>query len=67
MLMASATRHGHTSHRQSRYGKTLQVSICEIERGVFYATYRHDDLALHIDDLPVYQVGKTAADARQQI
>jgi hypothetical protein len=49
------------------YRRTLDVNLCEIERGVFYATYRHDDPATDLDELPTYQVGQSAADAKQRI
>lgn len=50
-----------------RHGKTLRATLCEIERGVFYATYFQDRTAPDTEDLPRYQVGRSAGDAKQQL
>jgi hypothetical protein len=41
--------------------------LCEIERGLFHVSYRTDAVAGDLGSLPVYQLGTTAADARQRI
>jgi hypothetical protein len=58
MSMEAARRHGRI---------LLRATLCEIERGVFYATYFQDKAAPDTEDLPRYQVGKCADDAKQQI
>jgi hypothetical protein len=47
--------------------RMLRATICEIERGVFYATYARDRTSPPADELPTYQVGKSADDAKQRI
>jgi hypothetical protein len=47
------------------HGRTLRASLCEIERGVFYATYPESDC--DTDELVVYHVGTSAADAKKRI
>jgi len=54
-LMATAIRHG----------RTLRASLCEVERGVFYATYTDCESTLEADELSAYQVGTCAAEAKQ--
>lgn len=49
----------------NRHGRTLRASLCEIERGVFYATYPESDA--NTDELVIYQVGTSAADAKKRI
>jgi hypothetical protein len=51
----------------SRQRRTLRATICEIERGVFYAVYAGDRSAPATDELPVYQVGRSADDAKRSI
>jgi hypothetical protein len=46
-------------------GRILRAALCEIERGVFYATY--PESPPDADQLIVYQVGTSAADARARI
>lgn len=48
----------------SGQGRTLRATLCEIECGVFYATYQPGP---DTDNLPSYQVGKSADDAKQKI
>jgi hypothetical protein len=50
-----------------RYGKILRATLCEIERGVFYATYFQDKTGPDTESLPHYQVGNSASDAKQRI
>lgn len=50
-----------------RHGRILRATLCEIERGVFYATYFQDKAAPDTENLPHYQVGKCASDAKLQI
>ena len=42
--------------------RTLRATLCEIELGMFYATYPDGE-----DALPNYQSGKSADEARQRI
>jgi hypothetical protein len=46
-------------------GRVLRVTLCEIERGVFFASY--PDAGPFIDLEEIYQVGASAADAKRQI
>jgi hypothetical protein len=48
-----------------RHGRTLRASLCEVERGVFYATYTDCESTLEADELSAYQVGTCAAEAKQ--
>jgi len=48
-------------------GRMLRVSICEIERGLFQAKYRNHKSAVFTHELPTYQVGVSASEARQWI
>jgi hypothetical protein len=45
----------------------LRATLCEIEHGVFYVTYFQDKTAPDTENLPHYQVGKSASEAKQQI
>jgi hypothetical protein len=47
--------------------RTLRATLCEIERGVFYATYPGHEAAAGAEELITYQVGTSAADAQRQI
>jgi hypothetical protein len=53
-----------TAIRQERI---LLATLCEVERGVFYATYPGCDSALEADELTDYQIGTSVADAKQRI
>jgi hypothetical protein len=48
-----------------RQGRALRATLCEIERGVFYATY--PDFHPDTDQLEIYQIGTSAAEARERI
>jgi hypothetical protein len=50
-----------------RHGKILRATLCEIEHGVFYATYFQDKTAPDTENLPHYHVGKSASEAKQRI
>jgi hypothetical protein len=45
--------------------RTLYAALCEVERGVFYATYPGSDP--DTDRLATYQTGTSAADAKRRI
>jgi hypothetical protein len=45
--------------------RTLYAALCEIERGVFYASYSESDPDAH--RLATYQTGTSAADAKRRI
>lgn len=47
------------------HGRTLRATLCEIERGVFYATY--PESAADTDELVVYQIGTSADEAKERI
>jgi hypothetical protein len=51
----------------NRHGRTLRATLCEVERGVFYATYPDCGSASGADELTRYQTGTCAADAKQRI
>jgi hypothetical protein len=46
-------------------GRTLHVTLCEIERGVFYATYPGH--GSETGPLTTYQIGTSAADVKDRI
>jgi hypothetical protein len=48
-----------------RHKRTLHAALCEVECGVFYVSYPDSDL--DTDKLTTYQVGTSAADAKQRI
>jgi hypothetical protein len=48
-------------------GQTLRATLCEIERGVFYATYPDCEFASGAEELTSYQVGTSADDAKRRI
>jgi hypothetical protein len=45
----------------------LRATLCEIERGLFYATYHFRGSASNVEELPTYQVGDCESDARRRI
>ena len=47
--------------------KILRATLCEIERGVFYATYFHGDVPLVSGALPTFKLGVSALDVRRRI
>jgi hypothetical protein len=49
----------------TKYGRTLRANLCEIEHGVFYATY--PDSSPGTEELPNYLIGTSAAEAREAI
>ena len=51
----------------TKQGGTLQATLCEIERGVFYATYAGQQDVSHIDELTHYQTGTSASDAKGRL
>ena len=48
-----------------RQRQTLHATLCEVESGVFYATY--PGCTSGADELTTYQTGTCAADAKQEI
>jgi len=48
-------------------GRALRATLCEVERGVFYATYPECKSASDAEELTAYQIGTSAADAKQRI
>ena len=53
------------SEAGSSRGKVLRATLCEIERGVFYASYPDAGPGIAID--VIYQVGASATDAKRKI
>jgi hypothetical protein len=51
----------------TRLGRTLHVALCEVERGVFYATYPDCESAAVADEVATYHIGASAADAKRRI
>jgi hypothetical protein len=51
----------------SKRGQVLRATLCEIERGLFHVSYRSDTADRRVGELPIYQVGASASDARQRI
>jgi hypothetical protein len=49
----------------TKYGRTLRANLCEIEHGVFYATYPASSPGT--EELPNYMIGTSAAEARQTV
>jgi hypothetical protein len=47
------------------YGRTLRANLCEIEHGVFYATYPESNPGT--EELPSYLIGASAADVKAGI
>lgn len=48
-------------------GGTLRATLCEVERGLFHVNYRSEAVDWDVHELPLYQVGTSAADAQQRI
>lgn len=51
----------------TRRGRMLHATLCEVERGVFYATYPDCEFAPDASELSSYHTGTSAADAKQRI
>jgi hypothetical protein len=51
----------------TRRRQRLQATLCEIERGVFHATYPDALSVSDVGELPAYQTGASAADAKRAI
>ncbi len=51
----------------SKLGGTLQATLCEVERGVFYASYADQEAVSHVDELTHYQTGTSAAEAKRSL
>jgi hypothetical protein len=51
----------------NRPGRTLHATLCEIERGIFHATYIGCESASDTQALARYQVGTSAEDAKHRI
>jgi hypothetical protein len=49
----------------TKYGRKLRANLCEIEHGVFYATYPGSNPGMQ--ELPTYLIGAFAADVREGI
>jgi hypothetical protein len=50
-----------------RHGRALRATLCEIERGVFYATYPDCEAASDTEELIRLQIGTSAEDAKRRI
>jgi hypothetical protein len=53
--------------QEIRQRQALQALLHAVEPGLFAVTYRPDPAGWERHDLPVYQVGRCAADAKQRI
>jgi hypothetical protein len=51
----------------SKHGRTLRATLCEIERGLFYATYSSHTFESDILELPTYGLGTCASHVKQQM
>jgi hypothetical protein len=51
----------------TEHGRTLRATLCEIERGVFFASYPDCKSVSETGGLTSYQVGTSAADAKHRI
>ena len=51
----------------TKYGRALRATLCEVERGVFYATYTDCASGSEVGELTSFQIGASAADAKQMI
>jgi hypothetical protein len=49
----------------TKHERVLLAALCEIESGLFYATYRVSQS--EADELPAYQVGACAEDAKHRL
>jgi hypothetical protein len=49
------------------HARLLRATLCEIERGLFHVSYRADTAKSGLHELPIYQVGTCASDARQRV
>jgi hypothetical protein len=47
--------------------KILRANLCEIERGLFHISYLIDTGREGMNELPTYQIGTNAADAKQRV
>jgi hypothetical protein len=52
---------------KSRYEVELRATLCEIERGLFQATYHIRRSASNVEELPTCQVGNCELDAKRRI
>src|SRR6195952_3491305 len=50
----------------TKRGSILYANLCEVERGVFYASYIQGDSLPNTNSLPNYQVGRSASEAKQR-
>ena len=66
MLRGQAFR-GEAMGTAIKHQGTLRATLCEIERGVFYASYPDCPFASDTDELTSYQTGLSAADAKLRI
>lgn len=51
----------------SKDGRTLRATLCEIERGLFYATYSSHASKSDILELPTYGLGTCASHVKQKM
>jgi hypothetical protein len=53
--------------RATRQSATLHVTVCEIEAGLYCATYPRSGAGFDASGLPTYEVGGCAADAKRRL
>jgi hypothetical protein len=51
----------------SKHGRTLRATLCEIERGLFYATYSSPTFESDTLELPTYGLGTCASHVKQRM
>ena len=51
----------------SKHGRTLRATLCEVERGLFCATYSSHSRETDVLELPTYGLGTCASHVKQQM
>ena len=47
--------------------RVLRATLCQVECGLFHINYRTDSIAAEMHDLPRYQLGANASEAKRRI
>lgn len=47
--------------------RDLRATLCQVERGLFHINYRTDTAEPDVHELPRYQLGASASDAKRRI
>ena len=51
----------------STHGRMVHATLCEVEHGLFFISYRTGDMQHDTHRLPPYEVGTCVSDVRQRI